>query len=104
MRVVEVVVRVEDRHHALVGQALDVVEDRLALAHEGHRVDDDHALVGDEDRDVPSDAAQHPEVGTDLLDDEVVHAPPHDGRERDQHDEQRQPHAFHQPHHRASGI
>ena len=61
--------RVDDHPHRLVGDALDLLEQRLTPAWI-LRVDDDHAVRGDEDRAVPSTAGatHHVEVVAELLD------------------------------------
>jgi hypothetical protein len=87
VRVIEMVVRIEHRHDPLVGQVRDAREDRVALADERHRVDDDHALVGREHADVAADTAHHPDAGPHLLDVEPADPPPRPPGEA--HDDER---------------
>ena len=67
MRVVGVVVGVEDHGDFAAGDPLGFFADALALHAEGHRVDDHGAALGAQHADVAADAEENGDVVGDLL-------------------------------------
>jgi hypothetical protein len=76
VRVVAVVVRVDQGHDGAAAERADAFLDAAPLADQHHRVDDDDALVGGEDADVAAHPGEHEHPGADLGDVEHAGAPP----------------------------